>query len=236
MIVKNGLDKRALLRTLETKIAELDHAHSNLKSIQTGADQGLHVGSWSQSRGLDSRMRTRPVAASVGLRAGATTPRTAIFSSGVRLLVVFTTMKPKWYPSFASAFWVATILYFFSPDSDTVSSRAVDTRVGGLRRQEPHGLVGRDRDRHLLGRFLPFRHGTEVKEPLREVELRDDDGGNRQHHLRLTRVVRLHRDRLAQRSGRFPRSLRSLQSVPTGPAGSALLTAKLRCTLRSLRP
>ncbi len=35
MIVKNGLDKRALLRTLETKIAELDHAHSNLKSIQT---------------------------------------------------------------------------------------------------------------------------------------------------------------------------------------------------------
>ncbi len=35
MIVKNGLDKRALLRTLEAKIAELDHAHSNLKSIQT---------------------------------------------------------------------------------------------------------------------------------------------------------------------------------------------------------
>jgi DNA-binding NtrC family response regulator len=35
MIVKNGLEKRALLRTLEAKIAELDHAHSNLKSIQT---------------------------------------------------------------------------------------------------------------------------------------------------------------------------------------------------------
>ncbi len=35
MVVKNGLEKRALLRTLETKIAELDMAHSNLKSIQT---------------------------------------------------------------------------------------------------------------------------------------------------------------------------------------------------------
>jgi DNA-binding NtrC family response regulator len=35
MIVRNGLEKRALLRTLETKISELDQAHSNLKSIQT---------------------------------------------------------------------------------------------------------------------------------------------------------------------------------------------------------
>ena len=35
MIVKNGLEKRALIRTLEAKIAELDHAHSNLKVIQT---------------------------------------------------------------------------------------------------------------------------------------------------------------------------------------------------------
>jgi DNA-binding NtrC family response regulator len=35
MIVKNGLEKRALLRMLETKIAELDSANTNLKSIQT---------------------------------------------------------------------------------------------------------------------------------------------------------------------------------------------------------
>ena len=35
MIVKNGLEKRALIRALETKIAELDHAHTNLKVIQT---------------------------------------------------------------------------------------------------------------------------------------------------------------------------------------------------------
>ncbi len=35
MIVKNGLEKRALLRMLENKIAELDHANTNLKSIQT---------------------------------------------------------------------------------------------------------------------------------------------------------------------------------------------------------
>ena len=35
ILVKNGLEKRALLRTLETKIAELDQAHSSLKSIQT---------------------------------------------------------------------------------------------------------------------------------------------------------------------------------------------------------
>lgn len=35
MIVKNGVDKRALLRKLEQKIAELDETHSNLKSIQT---------------------------------------------------------------------------------------------------------------------------------------------------------------------------------------------------------
>jgi len=35
MIVKNGLEKRALLRTLEIKIAELDRAHSSLKSLQT---------------------------------------------------------------------------------------------------------------------------------------------------------------------------------------------------------
>ena len=35
MIVKNGLEKRALIRTLESKIAELDHAHTNLKVIQT---------------------------------------------------------------------------------------------------------------------------------------------------------------------------------------------------------
>ena len=35
MIVKNGLEKRALLRSLEKKITELDLAHANLKSIQT---------------------------------------------------------------------------------------------------------------------------------------------------------------------------------------------------------
>jgi len=35
MVVKNGLEKRALLRTLESKIAELDQAHFSLKSIQT---------------------------------------------------------------------------------------------------------------------------------------------------------------------------------------------------------
>jgi response regulator RpfG family c-di-GMP phosphodiesterase len=35
IVVKNGLEKRALLRALETKIAELDEAHSSLKSIQT---------------------------------------------------------------------------------------------------------------------------------------------------------------------------------------------------------
>lgn len=35
IIVKNGLEKRALIRTLEQKIEELDHANSGLKSIQT---------------------------------------------------------------------------------------------------------------------------------------------------------------------------------------------------------
>jgi DNA-binding NtrC family response regulator len=35
VVVKNGLEKRALLRALEDKIAELDQAHSSLKSIQT---------------------------------------------------------------------------------------------------------------------------------------------------------------------------------------------------------
>jgi DNA-binding NtrC family response regulator len=35
MVVRNGLEKRALLRSLESKITELDMAHSNLKSIQT---------------------------------------------------------------------------------------------------------------------------------------------------------------------------------------------------------
>jgi DNA-binding NtrC family response regulator len=35
MIVKNGLEKRQLIRALEVKIAELDEAHHNLKSIQT---------------------------------------------------------------------------------------------------------------------------------------------------------------------------------------------------------
>ncbi len=35
MVVKNGLEKRALLRALESKIAELDRAHSSLKSLQT---------------------------------------------------------------------------------------------------------------------------------------------------------------------------------------------------------
>ena len=34
MIVRNGLEKRALIRALENKIAELDAAHNNLKSIQ----------------------------------------------------------------------------------------------------------------------------------------------------------------------------------------------------------
>ncbi len=35
MVVKNGLEKRGLLRALEKKIAELDQAHTSLKSIQT---------------------------------------------------------------------------------------------------------------------------------------------------------------------------------------------------------
>ena len=35
MVVKNGVEKRALLRALQVKIAELDHAQANLKSIQT---------------------------------------------------------------------------------------------------------------------------------------------------------------------------------------------------------
>jgi response regulator RpfG family c-di-GMP phosphodiesterase len=35
MVVKNGLEKRQLIRALELKIAELDEAHHNLKSIQT---------------------------------------------------------------------------------------------------------------------------------------------------------------------------------------------------------
>jgi DNA-binding NtrC family response regulator len=35
IVVKNGLEKRALVRALETKIVELDQAHSSLKSIQT---------------------------------------------------------------------------------------------------------------------------------------------------------------------------------------------------------
>ncbi len=35
MVVKNGLEKRALIRALESKIAELAQAHSSLKSIQT---------------------------------------------------------------------------------------------------------------------------------------------------------------------------------------------------------
>jgi DNA-binding NtrC family response regulator len=35
MVVKNGIEKRQLIRALESKIAELDEAHSNLKSIQT---------------------------------------------------------------------------------------------------------------------------------------------------------------------------------------------------------
>lgn len=34
MIVKNGLEKRTLIRNLEEKIGELDLAHSNLKNIQ----------------------------------------------------------------------------------------------------------------------------------------------------------------------------------------------------------
>jgi len=35
VVVRNGLEKRALVRALEKKIAELDEAHLNLKSIQT---------------------------------------------------------------------------------------------------------------------------------------------------------------------------------------------------------
>jgi DNA-binding NtrC family response regulator len=35
IVVKNGLEKRALLRALESKIAELDATHISLKSIQT---------------------------------------------------------------------------------------------------------------------------------------------------------------------------------------------------------
>ncbi|HYK90860.1 MAG TPA: response regulator [Acidobacteriota bacterium] len=35
MVVKNGLEKRALVHALESKIAELDQAHSSLKSLQT---------------------------------------------------------------------------------------------------------------------------------------------------------------------------------------------------------
>jgi len=35
MVVRNGIEKRSLLRTLEGKIAELDRAHSSLKSLQT---------------------------------------------------------------------------------------------------------------------------------------------------------------------------------------------------------
>jgi response regulator RpfG family c-di-GMP phosphodiesterase len=35
MVVKNGVEKRALLRELENKIAELDATHLSLKSIQT---------------------------------------------------------------------------------------------------------------------------------------------------------------------------------------------------------
>ncbi len=35
LVVKNGLEKRALLRSLEIKIAELDEAHSSLKSLRT---------------------------------------------------------------------------------------------------------------------------------------------------------------------------------------------------------
>jgi response regulator RpfG family c-di-GMP phosphodiesterase len=35
VVVKNGLEKRALIRALENKIAELDAAHFSLKSIQT---------------------------------------------------------------------------------------------------------------------------------------------------------------------------------------------------------
>ena len=34
IVAKNGLEKRALIRALESKIAELDEAHSSLKSIQ----------------------------------------------------------------------------------------------------------------------------------------------------------------------------------------------------------
>jgi len=35
LVVKNGLEKGQLIRALEKKIAELDQAHNNLKSIQT---------------------------------------------------------------------------------------------------------------------------------------------------------------------------------------------------------
>ncbi len=35
MVVKNGLEKRALLHALECKIAELDKAQSSLRSLQT---------------------------------------------------------------------------------------------------------------------------------------------------------------------------------------------------------
>jgi DNA-binding NtrC family response regulator len=34
LIIRNGLEKRALIRSLEEKIQELDNAHGNLKSIQ----------------------------------------------------------------------------------------------------------------------------------------------------------------------------------------------------------
>ncbi len=35
VVIRNGLEKRALIRALEDKIAELDEAHVSLKSIQT---------------------------------------------------------------------------------------------------------------------------------------------------------------------------------------------------------
>jgi len=35
VVIRNGLEKRALVRALEDKIAELDEAHVSLKSIQT---------------------------------------------------------------------------------------------------------------------------------------------------------------------------------------------------------
>jgi FixJ family two-component response regulator len=34
MVVRNGMEKRSLLRTLERKIAELDEAHADLKSVK----------------------------------------------------------------------------------------------------------------------------------------------------------------------------------------------------------